>query len=340
MVGIHLRIAINLPCVDSEQRGAPDVLFFLDDIVEHDLFGRGRVIQITEQSTARIEFFKDSCTRDFSLAHAPIRKLLQNPQPINPRKNSNKFSGKPALPSETLLKMLDYVQKKNGVPESFFGGYQIEEDITKADLISYTKKYGFKHLQELRNSLRALFTYPTGCSPPTFQVDVLDIGCAHGLSRYLLLEFGIIAATYSGVDHAKNCLWLAKEINENFTNFSLSPSLFRKVPPQIGGQFVANITELQKSELVGFVIMNHVQNQISVSESTLGIWAEQLKRIYPCGFNILSVEPSSPEYREKAELFATNLRQSGVRIHKWISLKVDGEFNNNQKAVNYWMCGI
>jgi hypothetical protein len=236
--------------------------------------------------------------------------------------------------------MLDYVQKKNGVPESFFGGYQIEEHITKADLISYTRKYGFKHLQELRNSLRALFTYPTGCSPPTFQVDVLDIGCAHGLSRYLLLEFGIIAATYSGVDHAKNCLWLAKEINENFTNFSLSPSLFRKVPPQIGGQFVANITELQKSELVGFVIMNHVQNQISVSESTLGIWAEQLKRIYPCGFNILSVEPSSPQYREKAELFATNLQQSGVRIHKWISLKVDGEFNNNQKAVNYWMCGI
>ena len=85
--------------------------------------------------------------------------------------------------------------------------------------------------------------------------------------------------------------------------------------------------------------MNHVQNQISVSQLTLGIWAEQLKRIYPYGFNILSVEPSSPEFREKAELFATKLRQSGVRIDKWIKLKVDGEFNRNQQAVNYWMCG-
>jgi len=325
-------------------------LLIVGDVVEHKVFGKGMITSISGANLgskmATIKFYGHAGTRNFALAWAPLRKINTNYQ------NGNKVANSPVISSiaanedyqntkRTFQELLKTLRTLHGIPDSNFSGYQILENISKADLIAYTNRYGFRHLQELRNALRELFVTSGHSSAPLSPVEVLDIGCAQGLSRYILPEFGINAKTYSGVDYAESCLWLAKELNSHVLNLNKSSSLFGSQLPQMSklGEFVKSLYDIKTSEIRGFVIMNHVQNQDSVSESTLLVWAEQLKRIYPLGFYLVSVEPQHSKFAKRAILFRNQLLRAGVEIRNSDMVFARGEFTGKPIAVNFLTCG-
>ena len=108
--------------------------------------------------------------------------------------------------------------------------------------------------------------------------------------------------------------------------------------PQIAGQFVESLHEIKTSEIRGFVIMNHVLNQPSVNKATLKLWAEQLRRIYPHGFYLVSIEPKFPEFSRQAELFFKIMHEEGISTLKQAYVYARGEFGANSKAVNWLVC--
>lgn len=326
-------------------------LLVVGDIVIHAVFGRGTIIRMSGKDLgskeATIKFDGHTGTRNFALAWAPLRKIDTNHQNGFRVANSQVASSMTAIGEtqdlkRTFKELLEAVRRTHDIPVSNFGGYQIPENISKADLIAYTNRYGFRHLQELRNALRALFVASGHSSAPLSPVDVLDIGCAQGLSRYILPEFGINARTYSGVDYAESCLWLAKELNSHVLDLFKSSSLFDSPLPHTSklGQFVKSLHDIKTCEIRGFVIMNHVQNQDSVSESTLLVWAEQLKRIYPLGFYLVSVEPQHFNFAKRAILFRNQLHGAGVKIWNSDMVLAKGEFTGKPVAVNFLACGI
>ena len=328
-----------------------NALLAVGDVVEHKVFGKGLITSISGvdlgSKRATIRFYGHAGTRNFALAWAPLRKINTNHQNGFRVANSQVASSITAIGEtqdikRTFQELLKTLRKLHGIPDSNFSDYQIPENISIADLIAYTNRYGFRHLQELRNALRELFVTSDHSSAPLSPVDVLDIGCAQGLSRYILPEFGINARTYSGVDYAESCLWLAKELNSHVLNLHKSSSLFDSPLPHTSklGQFVKSLYDIKTSEIRGFVIMNHVQNQDSVSESTLLVWAEQLKRIYPLGFYLVSVEPQHFKFAERAILFRNQLHGAGVEIFNSDMVLAKGEFTGTPIAVNFLTCGM
>ena len=322
-------------------------LLAVGDVVEHKVFGKGMITSMSGvdlgSKRATIKFYGHAGTRNFALAWAPLRKINTNYQNgYRVAKSSIAANEDSQDIKRTFQELLETLRKLHGIPDSNFGDYQIPENISKADLIAYTNRYGFRHLQELRNALRELFVASDHSSVPLSPVDVLDIGCAQGLSRYILPEFGINARTYSGVDYAESCLWLAKELNSRVLNLNKSSSLFDSQLPEISklGQFVKSLYDIKTSEIRGFVIMNHVQNQDSVSESTLLVWAEQLKRIYPLGFYLVSVEPQHFKFAKRAILFRNQLHGAGVEIWNSDMVLAKGEFTGKSIAVNFLTCGM
>lgn len=312
------------------------------DVVYHTHFGEGVIISLSgsgESAEACVKF-KTTFARHFALTWAPLFKVDVKQTEMRELKDTE----------QTFKEGLSSIEKKYCLSPSNFGGFNLSEDISESDVIAYTRGYGLRHLQELRHAFRELFvpaTYaapllqelhnafrehiaPLGpASPPFSPVDVLDIGCGPGLSRFILPEFGITAKTYGGFDYSVNCLWLAREIN-NLALFNL---------PQTMGQFVKSLHEIKTSEIHGFVIMNHVLNQPSITESILKVWAGQLKRIYPCGFYLVSVEPKHPEFRAKAARFLAKLREEGITIRNQVTVNSRGEFGASLKAVNWLVCG-
>lgn len=326
-------------------------LLVVGDVVVHEVFGRGMIISMSGadlgSKKATIKFYGHAGTRNFALAWAPLRKIDTNHQNGFRVANSQVASSMTAIGEtqdikRTFGELLETVRKTHDIPVSNFGDFQIPENISKANLIAYTNRYGFRHLQELRNALRELFVASGHSSAPLSPVDVLDIGCAQGLSHYILPEFGINARTYSGVDYAESCLWLAKELNSHVLNLDKSSSLFDSPLPHTSklGQFVKSLYDIKTSEIRGFVIMNHVQNQYSVSESTLLVWAEQLKRIYPLGFYLVSVEPQHFKFAKRAILFRNQLHGAGVEISNSDMVFAKGEFTGKPIAVNFLTCGM
>jgi len=286
------------------------------DFVEHSLFGRGVIRSLDGGGihlTATVELF-DGSTRIFHMGYAPLRKI------------NSKFQIKDTTP--TLRRLIATIQEKYAIGHSDFGDFQISSDISKPDVIAYTERYGFKHLRELRSALIYVFI-GAAIEPPASSVDVLDIGCGPGMSRTILWEFGINAKKYSGVDYAENFLWLAKELNSDLTACSL---------PSIDGQFVKSLDEIEPSGEFGFVIMNHVLNQRFVNESVLTSWAKNLKRIYPNGFSILSVEPEHHVFRYQKNRWMSMLQYENIMCRESLSFGGEGEFRA-KKAVSFWICG-
>jgi SAM-dependent methyltransferase len=224
---------------------------------------------------------------------------------------------------QAYAKKVSFIEREYKLPHSDFSDFQVLRDISKSDAISYAKKYGGLHLQELCYALQELFDGNKSLFRPKFEVDVLDVGCGPGMSRDILFEFGIHPCTYSCFDYADAFLWLAKELN----NDSL-------------GQFINSLYEMKSSELCGFIIMNHVQNQNSISEITLKTWAEQFKRIYPNGFYLLSIEPKFSEFKERRKLFAEKIREAEIEIRYKAQISCRGAFKAQFKSVSLWICGV
>ena len=298
------------------------------DVVHHRLFGEGVIISFSGsgESTQVCIKFKKTHTRNFALAWAPLSKVDVKQTVMRELKDAEQLFNHEL----TFKEVLDLIQKKYCLKDSNFGDFNLSEDISQSDVIAYTRRFGLRHLRELRHAFRELFVSSAHATRPLSPVDVLDIGCGPGLSRFILSEFGITAKTYSGFDYAQNCLWLARELNNYFVPFN---------SPQTVGQFVKSLHEIKTSEIHGFVIMNHVQNQPSVNESILKVWAGQLKRIYPRGFYLVSIEPKYPEFRAKAVLFLEKLREEGVTIQNQVTVNGRGEFGAKLKAVNWLVCG-
>lgn len=313
------------------------------DVVHHENFGEGVIVSLSGSGESVEAFikFKTTFARKFALAWAPLIKVDVKKAVVREFKDTE----------HTFKEILSSIEKNFCLIPSNFSGFNLSEDISKADLIAYTHKFGLRHLRELRNAFRELFVPATHAasllqepqnafreyiaplshaSPPFSKVDVLDIGCGPALSRFILPEFGITPKTYGGFDYAENCLWLAGEINNNLELFNL---------PKTMGQFVKNLHEIKTSEIHGFVIMNHILNQPAVSESILKAWAGQFKRIYPRGFYLVSVEPKFPEFKEKAMLFLEKLREVGIVIRNQVTVNSKGEFGASFKAVNWLVCG-
>ena len=316
----------------SESGFAPTDDLQIGDVVEHSSFGQGVIFNLrgTDESAEATIGFYGGGVRVFALAYAPLKRVNSQPQITSNNFNSTKYSTPQNKDTIQILReLIATIQEKHLISHSNFGGYELPSDISKPDLIAYTKKYGFKHLQELRIALREVFVGAGKATPPTSSVDVLDIGCGPGMSRTILREFGISVKTYSGVDYAENCLWLAKELNSDLSSCS---------EPSVEGQFVLSLDEIKPSEVVGFVIMNHVLNQRFVNELKLTSWAKNLSRIYPHGFYLLSVEPQKISFENQTKLWKGMLLKENITILNSLSLVVPGEFKA-EKAVNWWECG-
>ena len=323
---------INTTKKKSESGFAPIDDLQIGDEVEHSSFGKGVIFNLhgTGESVDATIGFYGGGVRVFALAYAPLKRVNSQPKIASNNFKSAKYSTTQIKDTIQMLKeLIATIQEKHLISHSNFGGYELPSDISKPDLIAYTKKYGFKHLQELRIALREVFVGTGKAAPPTSSVDVLDIGCGPGMSRTMLREFGISVKTYSGVDYAESCLWLANELNSDLSSCS---------EPSVEGQFVLSLDEIKPAEVVGFVIMNHVLNQPFVNELKLTSWAKNLNRIYPYGFFLLNVEPRYDPYEKKSQLFEGMLLIENITILNSLSFVVPGEFKG-QKTVSWWVCG-
>ena len=302
------------------------------EVVHHTSFGRGVILSISgtgDKTYAKVKFFQVG-VKVLSLQWAPLSKAdlnygasLTKARPCKPHYIEMGDSLKRA---EAFL---TEIRKSNRIRYSNFSGYQISVDIDKPHAIAYAIRYGLKHLQELRSSLRSVFVESGVVSPPSGSVDVLEIGCGPGMSRLVLPEFGISARSYSGIDHAENCVWLAKQFNNDLSTFGLK---------KVGGIFTTKLEDIQSSSCKGFVIINHVLNQSSIDNSVLTHWVKQLNRIFPLGFQIFSIEPKHRDFEKKLVDLENHLFASRTKVENLVSVSSQGEFKA-QKTVTYWRCG-
>ncbi len=312
--------------------GAPSDLE-VGDVVEHSLFRNGVIVSLRgtgelAEATIRFESLYAG-TRNFRLAYANLTKVDSKLQVARSSLFSDYSNPDTKDTIQMLKELVTTIQEKCAIPHSDYCDFQIRSDISKPDVIAYTKRYGFKHLQELRSALREVLIGTGNAAQRLHSVDVLDIGCGPGLSRPILLEFGFSVKTYSGLDHAENFLWLARELNSDLSSCFLT---------SIDGQFVRSLGEIEPSRELGFVIMNHVANQLFVNESVLMSWAKNLKRIYPNGFNILSIEPRLAGFKTQQNLWMSELQDAGVKVLESLFTTCKGEFKAS-KEVSFLLCG-
>lgn len=144
--------------------------------------------------------------------------------------------------------------------------FQVASDVSYREAFDYACHYGLKHADELRDALGLVQSF--------FAKDVhlLDIGCGAALSAKIVMEFGIRIRSYTGVDHAPAQVWLARLVN-------------------LGSNFTTSLEVLPMLREPGLVIMNHICAQKNVGDDDLENWARNLNRIFPDGFDVLSIEP-------------------------------------------------
>ena len=205
-----------------------------------------------------------------------------------------------------------------------FNAFQIKSTITMRQAYSYACGHGLNHSQELRSAMKSLGFQNQLSLARLGLVDILDVGCGPGMTLDVLLEFGLLADSFSGFDYADSFIWLARELNSDFK-----------------GRFVGELRDLPESKKTGFVVMNHVLNQSEVTADLLKTWTQELKRIYSNGFSLLSIEPTKVAYDQKFQQFERVCLDAGVKINnKRSALSESESYLKIRKRVNYWACSV
>jgi SAM-dependent methyltransferase len=168
-----------------------------------------------------------------------------------------------------FMEELDNIQREHKIEEwPGSSGYQLPADTTQSRAIKYAKTYGIKHACELEDAVAVVKKWLQQ------DVNVIDIGCGPGMSSRVLQGLSFNVKRYFGIDHARNQIWLARQLNigaGEIANFSASLALLPVVEAPL------------------LIIMNHICHQNNVSETDLHRWADNLKKMPP--YRILSIEP-------------------------------------------------
>jgi len=288
-----------------------------------------RALNLLEGPGGAIFWLRKACNSGHSVACEELGEVLQLSRKSKGLAAKKKDSYKPSrgsgttsIPRQTSVSFsykekLDRLCSLKGLRgDETFKAFQINPTITLRQAIAYAYRYGLNHNQELARAIKCL-NLPSLYALGT--VDVLDIGCGPAMTLDVLRQLGLHSKSNNGFDHAGSFVWLARELNSQFT-----------------GQYETHLERIQISPRTGFVVMNHVLNQSSVDIATLELWAGELKRIYFKGFYLLSIEPTKAEYLAQTEKFQSILSKVGLRQ----KLKKSGRCVSNskkkiEKSVNF-----
>lgn len=158
--------------------------------------------------------------------------------------------------------------------------YHISEFTTHEEVKEYGKSLAKHHAMEFRNAalefrLRDLLSEP---------IDVIDIGCGHGLSCYALRNIGVGIRSFQGFDHNPFMIEDAKRIALNLEDNSMFPASV---------DFSTRLDQLLPVTRPCLVIMNHVLKQSSVNSAVLEAWSDELDRLTPGEFLLMNLDSFS-----------------------------------------------
>lgn len=183
--------------------------------------------------------------------------------------------------------------------------FQLPQNVGHREVLDYAKKYGIKHAIELRDALAA-------CKG-VFQesIHLIDIGCGPALSAEVVREAGITVRSYFGIDHSPAQVWLARQINPH-ANFTTD---------------LAIVPVIREPALI---VMNHICAQENVNEVHLSRWVEDLVRIIPNGFHVLSIEPLM--HTPKQDQFVSLLKEFGHTCSVVLDKRTPGQFRYEKQT--------
>lgn len=158
--------------------------------------------------------------------------------------------------------------------------YHISALTTHEEVKEFGKSLARHHATELRNAalefgLRNFLNEP---------IDVIDIGCGHGLSCYALREIGVGINSFQGYDHNPFMVEDARRIAIHLEDNSMFP---RSV------EFSTRLANLLPVSKPCLVIMNHVLKQRSVNSAVLKAWSDELDRLTPGEFLLMNLDSFS-----------------------------------------------
>lgn len=183
--------------------------------------------------------------------------------------------------------------------------FQLPQDVGHREVLDYANKYGIKHAIELRDALavcKGVFKE---------SIHLIDIGCGPALTAEVVREAGITVRSYFGIDHSPAQVWLARQIN-----------------PQ--ANFTTDLAVVPMIREPALVVMNHICAQENVSEEHLSRWVQDLVRIIPNGFHVLSIEPlmNTP----KQDRFVSLLKEFGHASSVVVDRRTPGQFRYEKQT--------
>jgi hypothetical protein len=196
---------------------------------------------------------------------------------------------------------LDYEIEKTGMAPRF----QLPPDVGHSEAFEYALKYGVKHAIELQDALVQVG------SVLQKDVHVLDIGCGAAMTENIVAAAGINVRSYSGIDHAPAQVWLARVVNP-------------------GRNFTTDLSVIPMIREPALVVMNHICAQENVDDSDMKNWAQDLHRIIPNGFDLLSIEPlmNIPKQDRLISFIGDEGHQSKVLM----SVRTPGQFRYEKQT--------
>jgi len=196
---------------------------------------------------------------------------------------------------------VDYELDKTGIAPRF----QLPPDVGHREAFDYAVKYGIKHSIELQDALAKVG------SVLAKDVHVLDIGCGAAMSENVVAEAGINVRSYSGIDHAPAQVWLARAVNP-------------------GRNFTTDLSVIPMMREPTLVVMNHICAQENVDDSDMKNWAQDLHRIIPNGFDLLSIEPMMDT--PKQDRLISFIGDEGHQSKVLMSVRTKGQFKYEKQT--------
>jgi trans-aconitate methyltransferase len=156
--------------------------------------------------------------------------------------------------------------------------YHISPATSHEEVKLYGRKLARFHAEEFSTAINRLKLKDYFRGP----VDVIDIGCGHGMSCYALRAAGLNIQSFQGFDHNEHMINDARRIALNLEDNSMFPKSV---------EFFIDFNQLSPVKHECLMVINHVLNQRFVLETTLEDWCNELDRLTPDEFILISIEP-------------------------------------------------
>ena len=143
---------------------------------------------------------------------------------------------------------------------------QVSADSSFEKVVNYNLLYGFEHVFELRDAV-IKWEQHIDADP-----HLLDLGCGLGLADLVLQTCGFDTSSYIGVDHNKEMLKMALQLN-------------------LGSTFTKEIRSVPRRRGRGLLVINHLFGQTELTEKNISDFAYYLAQIFDEHLSVLNVEP-------------------------------------------------